>query len=273
MNFPALDELRPGGTRAPIVIIHALSGTLLPYLPLVDALDDASHLYGIKADGLDGRRQPLRDVASLARRYATAIRNAFSNDRVTVLGWSYGGILAAEVAARLVACGTPCSAVLIDVQRLNASRPNRTLDADEELVAFGRMMMSGGTGAIRPPSLDSLRAIPARARLAHLFESIVAARPRTPVAMLHDFLRVFRANLVAHDAYVPCEVRRVPALFIRSHDQAHWNRDPTLGWSRWFPDGIDVAVAAGDHDSIIDTEHVVDLATHIDQWLERHLSS
>ncbi|RQY11650.1 alpha/beta fold hydrolase [Burkholderia stagnalis] len=274
MNAASLIELRPGGSRPPLVMIHALSGTLLPYLALTGALDGASPVYGIEADGLDGKRQPLRDVASLARSYAVTIRDAFGGAPVTVLGWSFGGIVAAEVAARLAASGASPSAVLIDVQRLNPSRPNRMLDADEELVEFGRLMMSGTTpAAAKPPTLAELRAIPARARLAHLFETIVAVRPRTPVAMLHDFLRVFRANLVAHDAYVPAEIRRVAALFVRSHGQTHPERDPSLGWRRWFADGIDAAVAPGDHDSILDASNVTALAACINQWQSRHVST
>lgn len=269
MNAASLIELRPGGSRPPIVMIHALSGTLLPYLALAGALDGAPPVYG-----LDGKRQPLRDVAALARRYTATIRDAFGGDPVTVLGWSYGGIVAAEIAARLAASGASPSAVLIDVQRLNPSRPNRTLDADEELVEFGRLMMSGMTPApARPPTLADLRAIPARARPAHLFETIVAVRPRTPVAMLHDFLRVFRSNLVAHDAYVPGEIRRVDALFVRSLSQTHPDQDPSLGWRRWFADGIDVAVAPGDHDSILDASNIADLAACIDQWQSRHVST
>lgn len=274
MSAASLIELRPGGSRPPIVIIHALSGTLLPYLSLAGALDGASPVYGIEADGLDGRRQPLRDVASLARRYATTIRDAFAGEPVTVLGWSYGGIVSAEVAARLAAFGASPSTVLIDVQRLNPSRPNRSLDADEELVEFARLMMSGTTEAVaRPPNLAELRAIPARSRLAHLFEMIVAARPRTPVAMLHDFLRVFRANLVAHDAYVPGEFRRIDALFVRSRSQTHPDRDPSLGWRRVFTDGIDVAVADGDHDSILEPSNVAGLTACIDQWQSRYAST
>ncbi|MFJ5985357.1 MupA/Atu3671 family FMN-dependent luciferase-like monooxygenase [Lentzea sp. NPDC092896] len=87
--------LNGSGTSAPLICLHASTGSSLPYVPLSKHLGDRP-CYAIELPE-DARR----DVPELARRYAAVIRQRWPEGPYHLVGWSLGGSLAVAVAAEL----------------------------------------------------------------------------------------------------------------------------------------------------------------------------
>ncbi len=120
-----LMPMRTGSGR-PLYLIHGLSGTLLECWALVERLRTGRPVYGFQAPGVEGEQPPLRTVEALAAAYAREIRAAQPNGPYALAGYSFGGLVALEIARELAREGHLVETVcLIDTyvqQDLSRSR-------------------------------------------------------------------------------------------------------------------------------------------------------
>ncbi|WP_455749893.1 amino acid adenylation domain-containing protein, partial [Nocardia tengchongensis] len=96
--------IRPGGTEPALFCIHPSSGIAWTYLGFADALAPGRPVYGLQAPDLSGEPH-ARSIDDFARRYVAEIRRLQPRGPYHLLGWSFGGLIAHAVAARLEATG------------------------------------------------------------------------------------------------------------------------------------------------------------------------
>ncbi|MFE3519318.1 amino acid adenylation domain-containing protein [Streptomyces sp. NPDC059166] len=89
-----LVPIRPGDGPA-VVLVHPVGGHLLGYRAVIEALPDSYAVYGLQSPP---EHELPPGLVDLAAEYATAL--ASLNRPVHLLGWSMGGVLAAETARR-----------------------------------------------------------------------------------------------------------------------------------------------------------------------------
>ncbi|MBP2479713.1 amino acid adenylation domain-containing protein [Crossiella equi] len=110
-TFGVVLPLRPIGEGPPLFCVHPMSGFSWPYAGLVRAL--AAPVFGVQARGLD-RPEPLpASVAEMAADYAERIRKAWPGGPYSLLGWSFGGVVAHAVAAALQERGDEVSGLFV----------------------------------------------------------------------------------------------------------------------------------------------------------------
>ncbi|HKX77403.1 MAG TPA: thioesterase domain-containing protein, partial [Novosphingobium sp.] len=97
-------KLRDGDGPA-LFLFHPAGGHVRAYGPLVDALSNAGPVYGLQSPQLNAPEQDVGGVAGLAKLHLQHIRQAQPHGPYRLMGWSFGGWLAAEVAALLEAEG------------------------------------------------------------------------------------------------------------------------------------------------------------------------
>lgn len=96
--------IRPVGTEPALFCIHPSSGIAWTYLGFADALAPGRPVYGLQAPDLSGEPH-ARGIDDFARRYVAEIRRLQPRGPYHLLGWSFGGLIAHAVAARLEATG------------------------------------------------------------------------------------------------------------------------------------------------------------------------
>ncbi|MFE3987976.1 amino acid adenylation domain-containing protein [Nocardia tengchongensis] len=96
--------IRPVGTEPALFCIHPSSGIAWTYLGFADALAPGRPVYGLQAPDLSGEPH-ARSIDDFARRYVAEIRRLQPRGPYHLLGWSFGGLIAHAVAARLEATG------------------------------------------------------------------------------------------------------------------------------------------------------------------------
>jgi thioesterase domain-containing protein len=107
--------IRPDGDQAPIFFVHPGAGLSWCYRPLTRFIPDGIPLYGLQAAGLDGTTEPFGTVAEMAAAYVQRIRSVQPDGPYHLLGFSFGGIPAQEIAVQLQAAGeTVAELVLMD---------------------------------------------------------------------------------------------------------------------------------------------------------------
>ncbi|MFX4294242.1 non-ribosomal peptide synthetase [Streptomyces bohaiensis] len=93
-------ELRAAGPER-IVLMHPSGGALFCYVPLVRALRPDISVSGFAADPRDTAGPPQEGVAASAARIADRLLADGLPEASALAGWSYGGVLAFEVARRI----------------------------------------------------------------------------------------------------------------------------------------------------------------------------
>lgn len=106
--------MRPGddaGGAATVVLLHPAGGELFCYTPLVRALPDGPAVLGFPADPTDLDLSMADRIPVVAERTLAGLARVVDPARCVLAGWSYGGMVAFEMARR--ADGHP-PVVLID---------------------------------------------------------------------------------------------------------------------------------------------------------------
>ena len=93
------------GAGAPLFLVHGLSGTVMECWPLVGALRSARPVYGLQAQGLDGELRPPQRVEDMAASYIAQMRSVQPNGPYALIGFSFGGLIALEIAQQLHRAG------------------------------------------------------------------------------------------------------------------------------------------------------------------------
>jgi amino acid adenylation domain-containing protein len=99
--FDVLLPLRPGGSRPPLFCVHPVGSLSWSYLGLIPHLDPERPVYGLQARGL-AEDEPLPgSLEEMAADYLEQIRAVQPAGPYHLLGWSFGGLVAHQIAVSL----------------------------------------------------------------------------------------------------------------------------------------------------------------------------
>ncbi|MFF2078108.1 amino acid adenylation domain-containing protein [Kitasatospora sp. NPDC058162] len=151
--------IRPGGGAEPLFCVHGGVGFGLPYAELAAHLDPDRPVHALQSEGIAAPagqwRKPV-GVRELATEYLARIRAVQPHGPYHLLGWSFGGLVAHELAVQLRAAGEPVAFLAaLDVQPVHPGDPNPT---DEEIRAAFLAHHAAGTG-IEEAELDRLMVV------------------------------------------------------------------------------------------------------------------
>ncbi|CAM5722882.1 Carrier domain-containing protein OS=Streptomyces fumanus OX=67302 GN=GCM10018772_59690 PE=4 SV=1 [Streptomyces fumanus] len=100
-DFDRLLPLRSGGGGAPLFFLHSGGGLAWNYAELAAHLPSGRPLYGLQARGLEGTEELPASIEEMAADYVEQIRAVQADGPYHLVGWSFGGVVAQAVAARL----------------------------------------------------------------------------------------------------------------------------------------------------------------------------
>ncbi|MBW4459828.1 MAG: amino acid adenylation domain-containing protein [Nodosilinea sp. WJT8-NPBG4] len=272
-TIPPTSPLVPlslGGSEPPFFCVHPMFGVVFPYLELAHHLKSDRSFYGLQPLGLDGKSRPLNRMEAIAAYYIQAIQTLQPHGPYYLGGWSFGGLVAFEMAQQLTQAGEKVELLAILDTTAPCTKPSFSQSfkflvktALWSTLPFLVDISTLATQRLHPKNpwfsrwqwSAITRLIPEESRLRLLDESAINA-----------MLPIVYANSQATYDYVPQPYSQAIALF-KAAEQSDANRqDETLGWSELVKD-IQLHEVPGNHLSLLKQPHVQVLAQQLRHYL------
>jgi amino acid adenylation domain-containing protein len=281
-----LVALQPSGSRPPLVCIHPAGGSVLCYRELARALDPEQPVFGLEAQGMADGEAPLSSMEAIAERSLAILLTALPQGPYRLLGWSFGGLVAYEVACRLAASGRGAELLAI----LDAGPEPAAAPATAHPRLDGADLLAAAFQSILPVTADQVRAMPPDEWLPRLLgQARDAGKLPAGIDLAHArrLLAAFQAHQRAARAYRPGSypgrvilVRATgapraagPAL-PPAPDAAGGagnarepRRDPTLEWSG-LAAAVEVLAMPGEHEQMVAPPYLDALVEHLRRSLQ-----
>ncbi|MGW2229719.1 amino acid adenylation domain-containing protein [Streptomyces formicae] len=230
--------LRTTGSLPPLFCVHPAAGISWPYAGLLAHVAPDRPVYGLQARGLSGAEPPARTIDEMADDYLAHIRAVQPSGPYSLLGWSFGGLVAHAVATRLEKAGERVELLAL----LDSFPPDRRPGEEipeldlrdvlallfEEIVGIDRKRFDadfGGRELTAEQVIDFMRKESA-GRVDLLLDEDVLAR------VVDIFMRVPDAL----DKFVPERFGGDVLLFTAAQSAAEWpSDDPRRSAGAWSP--------------------------------------
>ncbi|MFL6600400.1 MAG: alpha/beta fold hydrolase [Steroidobacteraceae bacterium] len=104
-RYVPLVLLKPGDGVAPLFFVHGLGGNVAELFPIARSMTYPGAVFGIQARGLARHERPHTTVEAMATEYLLAIKMRQPHGPYYLCGYSFGGLVAFEMARRLAHSG------------------------------------------------------------------------------------------------------------------------------------------------------------------------
>jgi amino acid adenylation domain-containing protein len=239
--------IRKSGARRPLFCIHGADGGVMFYREFALQLDEDRPFYAIEAPMLqDLRLNALGSVAEIAKVYLEEIRRIQPEGPYLLGGYSFGGLVAYEMARQLKAVGVETSRLLL-FDTPNPLSEVRPFTLAERVMAQWRMQGEGGF--IR--KLAGLGKRVAGGLMFRVRFEIENRRAATTTAAGGDHLRHVQSRLqhdALYDVYQPVPYDGATCLFIAQEGGGDkFAYAENLGWNGVLTGDFEVIEVPGSH--------------------------
>jgi thioesterase domain-containing protein/acyl carrier protein len=249
LSWSSLVPLQAGGSKPILFFVHGLGGTVMRFHELARHMVPDQPFYCFQAQGFDGNLPCLTDVEEMADLYLGHLRAAQLQGPYFLGGYSFGGLVALEMARRLQAAHEEVGLLALVDTYLPAAKNSQSL-----LGRFFGLSTEQKLAYIKKRSTRYMRGIKRRIDSLSLPKPIKAVR---------------EACAIAERRYRP-QVYSGPAVLFRASEKAlRGLDDPQAGWRDYLAGGIEVQEIDGDHGNILNQPHVKRLAAQIRARLEK----
>lgn len=276
-KWDALVPIKTSGTKPPVYLIHGGGLNVLFYKPIISYLDHEQPIYGFQALGLSKSHESLHTLEEISTAYISDLLKNDPDGPFYLAGYSFGGLIAFEMAKQLIALNKKVNFVGI-VDTYIGGRTDHSTGfariAKKALRQFSKI----------PHILKTMSEFPADAfayQSAIITHKIRTVLPflKTPVplpteAYVSDLTpyekEIYNVYDAAHEKYIikPADIKisllRVTKRLYHLDDAVY------LGWKPFAKKGIDIYLVPGDHGSILHPPNDRDFARTLQKALDNN---
>jgi thioesterase domain-containing protein len=272
-EFQPVLTLRKAGNRPPLFCLYTYEGDIDVYFGLAEALGDDQPVFGIRSPALENHSRLPDSMEAAAAEIVNCIRKVQPEGEPALVGFSWAGLLAFEVARQL----KQHEKISCFVGLIGSDAPVRETNLSTRFVHFCRHLGPKIWQFIRDAEnlRQSLSRLKRTARWtmqnpkkAHLPLTNWVATPISCrlVALMEKYCPLPKTDLVVdlfreQDSYQP-----------HPHPLYAWQTSylPDGGWNHWTRQANRVHWLAGDHETILKPPAVSGLALALRQAMDQH---
>ncbi|MFZ4834003.1 amino acid adenylation domain-containing protein [Rouxiella sp. Mn2063] len=269
-DFKPLIALQKGSANTtPVFCIPGAGATVTDFLPFVQSLPANQPVYGLLPKGIDGVTTPEASVEAAAARNLAAIRQAGFDVQTPVhlLGHSFGGQVAFEMASQLAAQGYQvASLTLIDSEAPLASKDDAVTPSLADCLREYVESIGFNLGAALDidPSIYASNDIEKMLSVVHQHLHRAGKLPgNSSPSLLQGPWQTFHAARQAH--YVPASryqgqvnLVQVRDPWMNDDEDVTRRREDQAGWAHWA-DALNTVNGPAQHFTVLKAPYVTEL--------------
>jgi acetoacetyl-CoA synthetase len=264
-QFPPFVQLTGGNRNPPIFIAHGLGGRS-SFSLLAKQMRTGHPVYGIQAKGVDGLEEPLENIEEMAEFYLAALNQLQPEGPYVLIGYSFGGLVALEMAQRISKSGKHVALLAM----VDTYPHPRYLPPGQRLWLITKKALGHVSNMKRMPVGDAVSYIVGGVkRRLHIAEDHNSGSSTTQTSRLsfaQTTLSVKKSDLRAMRRYRP-RFYRGEIKFVRPEANSYLPNDPTSVWGK-LASRFEVETVPGDHLGMIGT-HYEALAAVLTRFVEK----
>jgi amino acid adenylation domain-containing protein len=266
-SWSPLVAIQPNGSKPPLFLIHALGGEVLCYRPLAMNLGADQPVYGLQQQGLDGEQPLLTRVEDMAAQYIQAMQTVQPNGPYYIAGYSFGGVLALEIAQQLHSQGEKVG--------LFAMIDTYVPGTEKRSPFFMRVVEHMNNFIQQGPAYLQRKLVGwsewGKFHIQHKYKQLLKVSESLPESDQH--LDILDANTKTHNQYT-YQVYPGSMTLLRTDDKNRdeaegMQYDPLFGWGEVISGEIDVHHIPGSHYTLLEEPNVKVLAEKLQLCLEK----
>jgi thioesterase domain-containing protein len=236
------------GSLPPLFMVHGVGGNVLGFYSLAKCLNADQPVYGIQAQSLLPDREALLGLEQMAAQYVADMREVFPRGPFNLLGFSFGGLVAYEIAQQLKAVGLEVGLLgMLDTRQPELMRGVQTRGPLHRRIVWRMRLLYLRTHRRNGRLRYLWRRLGERMQRANYMYAATKGQGKVASAVRN----VREINYVAGVSYT---VRPYPGkvtLFRAEHDPNEQPLPPDLSWGQYALGGVEIKELPGDHGRIL----------------------
>jgi thioesterase domain-containing protein len=266
--MPLVKIRRGTGNTSPLFCIPGAAASVLVFNDLSHAIEPRFHVYGLQPKGLDGVLSPYRDVVTAAEDHVRTIRETQIHGPYNLMGHSFGGWIAFEVALQLLSHNQEIGNLFV----VDSRTPSESMDEPctpsleqtiNKLIEIVNLRLSTPIDL----DFDDIQLSTFDTLIALLHQKFVGAgllHSKSSPKVLHGVIRVLQANMST--IYTPnMPLRGVLQLFTAEYSAV--NPEFSINGWRNHATVLDHVQLPGNHVTVLLQPNVAVLARHVNDKL------
>lgn len=269
-----LVKLKDGNENTPLFIIHPIGGNISSYESLVENLPLPNAIYGIQSQGLFTDQKPLDSVIKMASLYIEAIKQIQKEGPYSILGWSFGGMVAFEMSFQLFRKGDRVENLfLIDSYIPHASSASRNYSPTKDIDIVSALLLEQGANPVEIE--QEISGLLEEEHFDFLWAKVLKIKGELTDderEVIKRFIQVFRANEKAFYGYEPASLELSKLYFYHATqaiDNTILKGDVISQWSNLISGEILEIKIEGNHYSILDKQRSKTIGKSIQQVITK----
>ncbi|MGD9638616.1 MAG: amino acid adenylation domain-containing protein [Alphaproteobacteria bacterium] len=250
-------------TEPKLFFVHAIGGGAFVFRDLINAMESTYPSYGISSKGLWNDDDALDSIEKMADYYLEAIEQYRNEQPITLIGYSFGGYVAYEMALRMQEKGLSFNPVIM----LDTPAPqykHYKIRSNKDLFAYLLDLDDIGKNfAKHQKNMENLDEDACFEYVLNEIKNSHSGYKNITMQELKKRIKVLLANHNAMENYFPRK-SNLKINFMKAAIKDEFNdQSPSEAWNEYTNDGVTVFDVPGNHSSMLSPPNTTDLAKKI----------
>ncbi len=262
----ALIPLQLGDPQRILFLVHPVGGTFYVYRQLIHGLPKALTIYGIQAEDLTtSSSTSVLSIEQIASNYVSVIKNIQPKAPYYLGGFSFGGVVAYEMARQLSDENHKVDKVIMIDSPHQKTLP-RAFKDNADIIAY--LLHLGSNYKVDPEEVRQLDEDEQIKLFLRHADKLERELPTIEKNVLQRFFALFKTNSEAMTNYYPLPYNgKSDILFFKALEKDSVNPPhPEAGWKELLEDKIIIYDVTGNHLTMMDEPNVAKIANILSSY-------
>ncbi|AWG22183.1 hypothetical protein FFWV33_12000 [Flavobacterium faecale] len=266
-----LVPLKPNGTKTPLFIVHGSGLNILNFAHVINHFDEDQPVYGFQGIGPNGYDNWFQSVEEMAAKYIEYVVEINPTGPYALSGFSFGGIVAFEMARQLESQGKEVSLIAVLDTYVDAAYYCRTPGQKKLRRIYDRNYRRADYFCQMLTSWKSFKTR-INSKTTYIQKKYFGPKTGLPEHEAHAMELFIEADQMVDkivDRYHLLPQQFEVELFRAADDKGYKLDASHLGWKKAALKGVNIHNISGDHDCIVDPPNDKTLARMLQGLLDK----